>query len=53
MVDKTFHLRTYSNHHEQTVGRNVDVKNTTSEVSHENEELLIGNSGKDILVILW
>lgn len=47
MVEKKrSHLREYLNYHEQTIGRNMNIKGTASEVSDRHQEHVIGNCRK-------
>lgn len=44
-------LRKYLSNHEHNIGRNVDCKGHSEELSDGNEKHVIGNWGKAILVI--
>lgn len=50
----SFHLlREYTNNHVQNVGRNMDSKGHSDEVSDRNKECVLDNGEKEILVIKW
>lgn len=46
MVEKKNHLREYLNYHEQSIGRNMNIKGTASEGSGRHQEHVIGNCRK-------
>lgn len=41
-----YHLRKYIFHHKHDIGRNVNVKDSSGEVSHGNEKHVIGSCRK-------
>ena len=46
-IAELYNLRDYLNHHEQTVGRNMDVKKAAGKGSESNEEHVIENGRKE------
>ena len=51
---ESFHLlREYINNHEQNIGRNMDIKGHSSEVSEGMRNRLLETGGKETLVLMW
>ena len=45
-----YHLKEFLNHHKQTIGRNMDIKGTASKGSEGNEEHIIGNLKRTLII---